>query len=287
MAFLYRHKIDISKNICYFCFNRRKTKTNQVMKLLLNRKSVRAYENRKIDGTVKEKILKAALRAPTAGNMMRYSIIEVTDQKVKRKLVKTCGNQPFIAKAPLVLLFLADCQRWDDYFKISGVKQFCERERIIMRKPEEGDLFIACCDAIIAAQTAVIAAESFGIGSCYIGNIMERYEIHKKLFNLPQYVFPICLLCFGYPTEQQKKRELTQRFDKEFIVFKDRYERFNEKDFEKMFKNRQKQMFGDEDNIQGCNNVGQLMYLRKFVAPFAEERNKSVRKILKVWKDKK
>lgn len=258
---------------------------NQVMELLLKRKSVRAYENRKIDEIVKEKIFQAALRAPTAGNMMRYSIIEVTDQNTKETLVKTCDNQPFIAKAPLVLLFLADCQRWYDYFETSGVKQLCERERIVMRKPEEGDLFIACCDAIIAAQTAAIAAESFGIGSCYIGDIMENYEIHKELFDLPQYVFPICLLCLGYPTEQQKKRELTQRFDKEFIVFKDKYKRFGKEDFKEMFENRQKQMFGDKDDIQGCTNVGQLIYLRKFAALFAEERNRSVRKILKVWKD--
>ena len=65
---------------------------------------------------------------------------------------------------------------------------------------------LACCDALIAAQTAVIAAESLGIGSCYIGDIMENYEAHRDLFGLPQYVFPICLLCFGYPTQQQMQR---------------------------------------------------------------------------------
>ena len=61
-------------------------------------------------------------------------------------------------------------------------------------------LFLACCDALIAAQTAVIAAESLGIGTCYIGDIMENYEEHEELFGLPKYVFPIRLICFGYPT---------------------------------------------------------------------------------------
>ena len=60
-------------------------------------------------------------------------------------------------------------------------------------------LFLACCDALIAAQTAVIAAESLGIGTCYIGDIMENYEEHEELFGLPKYVFPIRLICFGYP----------------------------------------------------------------------------------------
>ena len=57
-----------------------------------------------------------------------------------------------------------------------------------MVKPEEGDLFLASSDALIAAQNAVIAAESFGIGSCYIGDITEQYEVHKEMLNLPQYV---------------------------------------------------------------------------------------------------
>jgi len=192
---------------------------NQTMELLLNRKSVRAYEGKEISKEVKEKILAATLRAPTAGNMMLYSIIEVKDQDAKDKLVRTCDNQPLIARAPLVLLFLADYQRWYDYFQVSGVEQICDQEGTAMRKPKEGDLFLACCDALIAAQTAVIAAESLGIGSCYIGDIMENYEEHKELFGLPKYVFPISLVCFGYPTRQQQERELTRRFDERYVIF--------------------------------------------------------------------
>ena len=88
-----------------------------------------------------------------------------------------CDNQPFIARAPLVLLFLADYQRWFDYYMLSGVEDLCRRRGEPLRKPQEGDLFLACNDALIAAQTAVVAAESLGIGSCYIGDIMENYEI--------------------------------------------------------------------------------------------------------------
>jgi nitroreductase len=88
---------------------------NQVIELILNRKSVRAYDAREISEQVKDEILQATLRAPTAGNMMLYSIIQVQDQSIKDTLARTCDNQPFIAKAPLVLLFLADYQRWFDY----------------------------------------------------------------------------------------------------------------------------------------------------------------------------
>ena len=153
---------------------------NPVIDVLMKRRSVRAYEEREIRAEVRAEILKATLRAPTAGNMMLYSIVDVTDQKIKDKLAVTCDHQPFIARAPMVWLFVADYQRWFDYFLVSGVEEVCKLKSVPMRKPEEGDLFLACCDALIAAQTAVVAAESFGIGSCYIGDIMEQYETHSS-----------------------------------------------------------------------------------------------------------
>jgi nitroreductase len=148
---------------------------NPTMEVLLNRKSVRAYEDRPIEPEIKAQILQATLRAPTAGNLILYSIIDVTDQHLKNRLAITCDNQPFIARAPMVWIFLADYQRWYDYFIASDVASVCQQNNQPMRTPEEGDLFIACCDALIAAQNAVIAAESFGLGSCYIGDIIEQY----------------------------------------------------------------------------------------------------------------
>ena len=142
--------------------------------IIHNRKSVRAYEDVPIRTEDKEEILHAAMRAPTAGNMMLYSIIEIQDQTMKDTLVATCDHQPFIATAPLVLLFAADYQRWYDYFVFSGVEEFCKRSGTSMRKPEEGDLLLACCDAMIAAQTAVLAAESLGIGAGFFGDIREN-----------------------------------------------------------------------------------------------------------------
>jgi FMN reductase (NADPH)/FMN reductase [NAD(P)H] len=84
--------------------------------------------------------------------MMHYSIIEVADQEKKNQLVKTCDNQPFIAKAPLVLLFLADLQRWYDFFEWSRVPEMCEARHIEYSTPQESDLLLACCDALVAAQ---------------------------------------------------------------------------------------------------------------------------------------
>ena len=214
---------------------------------------------------------------------MLYSIIEVSEQAAKDTLARTCDNQPFIARAPLVLLFLADYQRWFDYFMFSGVAELSQRRGELVRKPQEGDLFLACNDALIAAQTAVVAAESVGIGSCYIGDIMENYEAHRDLFGLPPYVFPICLLCFGYPTKGQLERPMTSRFDRKFIIFPDRYRRLDAADFDEMYRDMQERFLKNPDRPAGIDNVGQAMYVRKFSADFSVEMTRSVRAILRNW----
>jgi nitroreductase len=257
---------------------------NQIIEELLSRKSVRAYEDKSIPEELREIILKSAMRAPTAGNQMLYSIIEIDSQEVKNVLAVTCDDQPFIAKAPYVLLFLADYQRWYDYFLASGVPELCREKGTELRKPEEGDLFLACCDALIAAQTAVVAAESFGIGTCYIGDIMENYERHKELLDLPEYVFPIALICFGYPTEQQKQRPQPERYKQEYVVFKDKYRRLSSDEFKDMFRSSDERLFKERSNINGAENYGQHMYMRKFDSDFSKEMSRSVREIMKNWK---
>ena len=84
---------------------------------------------------------------------------------------------------------------------------------------------LAVTDAAIAAQNAVVAAESFGIGSCYIGDIMENCDIQRSLLHLPDYVFPAVMLVFGWPTQQQKDRVKPQRCAMEHIVHENGYTR--------------------------------------------------------------
>ena len=251
---------------------------NETLKLIHNRRSVRAYEDRPIDRETTNTIVQAAVRAPTAGNMMLYSILEIEDQTLKEKLARSCDNQPFIARAPLVLLFLADYQRWFDTYIAFDVPALCEAEGQAMRLPGEGDLMLACCDALIAAQTAVIAAESLGVGSCYVGDIMERYEYHRELLNLLRYTFPIALLCFGYPTQAAQERELTSRFPQEAIHFKNRYRHLDEAELRQMLEPRDR-----ENYLRNAANIGQHYYVRKFSADFTVEMTRSVRQAIRTW----
>jgi len=203
---------------------------NEAISSLKNRKSVRVFEDKPIGNDEKAAILDAALQAPTAGNMTLYTIIDVTDKKLKDTLAITCDNQPFIAKAPLVLVFCADYYRWVQVFK-----KYVDD----VRSPSYGDLFLADADALIAAQNAVVAAESLGIGSCYIGDITENFEKHRELLGLPDYVVPACMLCFGYPAESQKERQKPPRFKVEDIVFQNTYNKAKAEDMENMLCERQ------------------------------------------------
>ena len=255
---------------------------NPTLETILNRKSMRAFEKRPVEPEVKAQILEATLRAPTAGNMMLYSILDITDQRIKETLVKTCDNQPFIARAPMVWIFLADYQRWYDYFRYSDVPAFCARRGEEMRLPEEGDLFLACSDALIAAQNAVIAADACGLGSVYIGDIMENYEIHQEMLNLPPHVFPIAMLVFGYPTQQQKDRQMTTRFDEKFIVFENQYRRLSDDELAEMFAERAKSL-PQGKAMEGIDNYGQYFYQRKVGSDFSVEMSRSARVMLERW----
>lgn len=256
---------------------------NATIDMLLARKSIRVYDTRPITPQEKDLILRATLRAPTPGNMTLYSIIEVEDQALKDRLAVTCDNQPFIAAAPYLLLFLADYQRWYDEYIAAGVAKRCRELNVAMRCPEEGDLLLACTDAMIAAHTAVVAAESLGIGSCYIGDIIENFEIHRELFHLPQYVIPVTLICFGYPTPEQAARAQTPRFDREYVVHQNTYRRLDGPALEDMIRSRNMQMASYGPRKDGIQNVGQLNYFRKFSADFSVEMTRSVRAMEASW----
>jgi FMN reductase (NADPH)/FMN reductase [NAD(P)H] len=182
-----------------------------------------------------------------------------------------------------VLLFAADYQRWYDYYRAAGVEALCRARGVDFRRPAEGDLFLAACDTLIAAHTAVIAAEALGIGSCYIGDILEQYEVHRALFALPQYVLPVALVCFGYPTPEQAARPITPRFDPEFIVHRNTYHPQDAAALERMFAPRNAQLLAAGPRKDGIENVGQFNYVRKFSAAFSIEMNRSVRAMLDSW----
>ena len=238
---------------------------NETIRQLFDRRSIRVFTDREITPEDKDLILRSACQAPTAGNQQLYTIIDVTDQALKEALVKTCDNQPFIASAKMVLIFCADCKKWYDAFLAAG----CEP-----RTPGAGDLALAISDATIAAQNAVVAAESLGIGSCYIGDIMENCEQQRTLLNLPKYVFPCCMLVFGYPTDQQKTRAKPPRAAMGHIVHENGYREMDAAELEAML----------TKNVAPGNTYPSWITAfckRKYNSDFSREMTRSVEEYLK------
>lgn len=236
---------------------------NEVIRQLFDRKSIRAYTDQMIGNAEKEAILRAAVEAPTAGNQQLYTILDITNQTLKEKLVETCDHQPMIAQAKMVLIFCADCKKWYDAYLAVG----CET-----RKPGVGDLLLAVTDAMIAAQNAVTAAESLGIGSCYIGDIMENYEAQRELLHLPDYVVPVGMLIFGYPTQQQMRRPKPERVDMKYIVHENGYTPMSDKDLEEMWTPR--------TGEKGYPAWMRFFCNRKYNSDFAREMTHSITKYL-------
>ncbi|MCL2213825.1 MAG: nitroreductase family protein [Treponema sp.] len=239
---------------------------NEIIKSLFSRKSVRQYETRPVTPDEKNLILQSALQAPTAGNQNLYTILDITDEDLKTTLSKYCDNQPFIAKAPLALIFLADCRRWFDSYQFAGLTP---------RPPEEGDLMISIADAVIAAQNTVVAAEALGIGSCYIGDILEQEENVRKVLSLDEYVFPAAFVVYGYPSKAQMEREKPARPPLSCIVQENCYRRMNE--------NEHFDMFIKKGSIKDKNEFREYIrafYDRKYNSDFANEMNRSAKRYL-------
>ena len=200
--------------------------------------------------------------------MSLYTIIEITDQELKNRTASLCHGQAFIGEAPMVLLFAADFKKWNDFFHIYAPDS---------RTPGLGDMMLAWEDSYIAMQNAVTAAWALGIGSCYIGDILENYEFHKELLDLPDYVVPISLVCLGYYKEGHK-RVHRKRFDQKYVVFEEKYRELSDEELKEMFAERAAGFV--KTPTSSAENFAQAFYRRKTGAAFSKEMKRSVRAML-------
>ena len=135
---------------------------------------------------------------------------------------------------------------------------------------------LAVCDAVIAAQNAVTGAWSLGIGSCYIGDVMENCQTQRKLLNLPDYVFPAAMVIFGYPTRQQLDREKPRRVELQNVVRENGYTPLTSEQLEAMWKPRAGQLSYEEWMMRFCN--------RKYNSDFSREMSRSVAEYLEQYR---
>lgn len=196
------HGVEVSVNRRY---------PNQTLKLLVERASCRNFSDKKIFPGILRLILSSGIHAPTGGNLQPYSIIKIENDETKQKLAEKCG-QDFIGKAPVLLLFCIDLRR---------IRRWAELEIAPFTATSSFPHFwISFMDTVICAQNICTAADSLGLGSVYIGTILEFLSDIRDMFQLPKGVFPVVLLCLGYPKAKLIPRK---RLDYQVIVHAERY----------------------------------------------------------------
>ncbi|MEH7085964.1 NADPH-dependent oxidoreductase [Neobacillus drentensis] len=165
---------------------------NETIQLLKNHRSVRDFDSEKgVSEAQIEVIIEAALAGPNWINGQQVTVIEVRESERKAALAKAAGNQRWIEEAPVFLVFCMDFYR----AKLAAEKNGAEFN--IVEDLEA--IMVGSTDVGIALGSAVIAAESMGLGIVPIGGIRRNPQTFVELLNLPEYVFPISGLVVGYP----------------------------------------------------------------------------------------
>jgi len=214
----------------------KKNSNNETMELLLERGSLRNFKKKKIEPEILDKILAAGIQSASGGNLQPYSIIVIQDPKMNAKLGKLC-YQKFVGTAPVNLLFCID---WNRMKQIAdeGCAPFTANHAF-------RHFWISFQDTIIAAQSICTAADSYGMGSCYIGTVMEFLDKLIKMFELPKGVFPVVLLPIGYPSVKIRK---ANKFPAEFMIHHEKYQPYDNKKLFEAYMKRQKNTKYDIDD---------------------------------------
>ncbi len=200
---------------------------NVTIKTIYERASCRVFSDKEIPAKVLDQILEAGARAPSAGNFQPYSIIKVQSNQTKQELSKLCGNQIWISKAPIDLLFCLDWHRVERMAKLHHAP--------FTATNSFRHFWASLHDTIICAQNICIAAESLGLGSVYIGNTFECFRELRSIFELPKGVLPVILLCMGYPkTKPRQKKKLGINI----IVHDEKYRKPEDKDLIDAFRKK-------------------------------------------------
>lgn len=185
---------------------------NQTIQLLQNHRSIRRFQDKPIDPLLFEQIIKAGQAASTSSYIQATSVIRIQDPLMREKMVTLTGEQKYVGSAAEFLVVCADLNRnWQRIKTDNPGADFSWTEQFLA----------ATVDVALFAQNIVIAAESTGLGCCYIGGIRNNPEQVSELLKLPNLVYPVFGLCLGYPDQDP---EIKPRLPMEVVVHQENYQ---------------------------------------------------------------
>lgn len=190
---------------------------------MIKHRSIRKYKNDPVDDSLMTRILGAGVRASTTGNMQVYSIVITKEEEIRKKLWEAHFKQDMVLEAPVHLTFCADFNRFN---------KWCKQRNAVPGYDNFLSFFSAAIDALIVAQNVCLAAESEGLGICYLGTATYMADSIIKILNLPKYVVPVAALSLGYPAEDPG---LMDRLTLNGIIHQETYKDYTKEDIDKIY----------------------------------------------------
>jgi len=198
-----------------------------MLDFLLSRRTIRKYSNEGIAPDLLNELLNAAAQSSNTGNMQAYSVIVTTDSALKQELAPAHFNQPMVTQAPAILTFCTDFNRFN---------QWCQQRKASPGYDNFQSFMAAAIDAIIFAQTFCVAAESQGLGICYLGTTTYNAQEIIKILHLPTLVVPVTTVTVGYPADNPP---VTDRLPIESVVHHDKYHHFDAESIDKLYSQKE------------------------------------------------
>jgi nitroreductase len=198
-----------------------------MLETIFNHRSIRKYKNTPVSAEVLEEILHAGSRASTTGNMQVYSIIVTKDKNLRKQLWEAHFKQDMVLQAPVHLTFCADFNRFT---------RWCEQRKASPGYDNFLSFFSAAIDALLASQNVALAAESKGLGICYLGTATYMADRIVEILDLPELVVPVTCMVAGYPDVQPG---LTERLPMDAVIHKEKYKAYLPEDIDRIYMERE------------------------------------------------
>jgi len=184
-----------------------------VIDLMLRHRSVRSYQDRPLPDGALEVLIAAGQSASTSSNMQAVSVVAVTDPDRRRRLSQAASGQAFVAEAPVILCFVADQARATRVGAATGAD--------LWAIPLVDNFIAAVADTAIFAQNVMLAAQSIGLGGCYIGNLRNDPEFMAAELALPPHAVVVFGLALGYETAPMTG--IRPRLPQTVVLHRERY----------------------------------------------------------------
>lgn len=226
-----------------------------VIKQILKHRSIRKYKADPVPEELIHEILQAGIRTSSSGNMQTYSIIVTRDPDLREKLLEPHLGQKMVVDAPVFLTFCADFNRMRRWLKLNQAADNFDNFFSFL---------IAAIDAILVSQTVALAAESHGLGLCYLGSTLASAEAISEILELPKNVVPVAGFSLGYPDEQP---DLRDRLPSSGLVHWDTYKDYSDLEIRKIYQEREikgwqrymkSKWIREQVNQQEVKNLAQL-----------------------------